>query len=112
VAKRAAGGPNKSEAIRAYKEANAEAGPKEIAAALAKDGLKVTPAFISTVLSNDRRKARKGRRKGGRKPGRQAGGGGGDALQALVQAKRLADQMGGVAKARLALDALARILGE
>jgi hypothetical protein len=112
VAKRAAGGPNKSEAIRKYKEANAKAGPKEIAAALAKDGLKVTPAFISTVLSNDRRKTRKGRGKGGRKPGRQAGGGSSDALQALVQAKRLADQMGGVAKARLALDALARILGE
>ena len=110
MAKRAAGGPNKSEAIRNYKEKNPDAGPKGISAGLAKEGVKVTPAFISTVLSNDRRKARKGRRKGGRKPGRQAAGG--DALQALVQAKRLADQMGGVAKARSALDALARILGE
>ncbi len=111
MAKRAAGDPNKSEAIRKYKQDNPDAGPKEISAALAKAGFKVTPGFISTVLSNDRRKARKGRRKGGRKPARQASAGG-DAVQALVQAKRLADQMGGVAQARSALDALARILGE
>jgi hypothetical protein len=109
VAKRAAGGPNKSEAIRKYKEANSDAGPKEIAAGLAKEGVKVTPAFISTVLSNDRRRARKGRRKGGRRPGPKPGR---DPLQTLVQAKRLADKMGGVSEARAALDALARILGE
>lgn len=111
MAKRAAGGPNKSEAIRKYKSAHADAGPKEISAALAKEGLKITPGFISTVLSNDRRKAGKSRRKGGRKPGRPAAAGGG-AVEALVQAKRLADEMGGVAKARAALDALALILGK
>lgn len=111
MAKRAAGGPNKSEAIRKYKEAHPDTGPKEISAGLAKEGFKVTPAFISTVLSNDRRKAGKGRRKGGRKPGRPAATGG-SAVEALVQAKRLADEMGGVAKARAALDALALILGK
>lgn len=110
--RRAAGdGPNKSEAIRSFKSQNPDAGPKEISAGLAKSGIKVTPGFISTVLSNDRRKAGKKRRKGGRKPGPRPAGGN-DALQALVQAKRLADQMGGVGKAKAALDALARILGE
>ena len=114
MAKRAAGGPNKSEAIRKYSQENPDAGPKDISAGLAKEGVKVTPAFISTVLSNDRRRARKGgRRKAGRRPGpRAAGAAGRDPLQALLQAKRLAEQMGGVAKARAALDALARILGE
>jgi hypothetical protein len=115
MAKKAAAGPNKSKAIRDYKSKNDGAGPKEIAEALGKDGVKVTPAFVSTVLSNDRRKAGKPgrrRRRGGRRAvGRPAGGMGGSSFDRLVQAKRLADQMGGVDKARAALDALARILG-
>jgi hypothetical protein len=106
MARRAAGGSSKSAAIRAYKTANPDAGPKEIAESLGKNGVKVSAAFVSTVLSNARRKARKGRRKGGRRGGRAAG----DPFAHLVQAKRLSDQMGGVEKARAALDALARIL--
>ena len=104
--RKSSAGPNKSASIRSYKEAHASAGPKEIAEGLGKDGIKVTPAFVSTVLSNDRRKGRKGRRKGGR-PARGAS----NAFANLVQAKKLADQMGGVEKARAALDALAKILG-
>jgi len=105
MARKAAAGPNKSAAIRAYKDSHASAGPKEITEALGKDGVKVTPAFVSTVLSNDRRKGRKGRRKGGRPRGSA------NAFADLVQAKKLADQMGGVEKARAALNALAKILG-
>jgi hypothetical protein len=97
---------NKSEAIRSYKKSHNGAGPTEIAEALSKDGTKVTPAFVSTVLSNDRRRGRKGRR-GSRRGGRTSG----DPLETLVQAKKLADRMGGIEKARAALDALARILG-
>ena len=107
MARRASGGPNKSQAIRAYKSDNASAGPKQIVEALAKQGVKVTPGFVSTVLSNDRRKGRKGRPKGGRRAATR----GHDPLAALMLAKKLADQMGGVEKARNALDALARILG-
>jgi hypothetical protein len=107
MARRSASGPNKSAAIRAYKESHASAGPKEIVEALSKDGIKVSAAFVSTVLSNDRRKGRKGRRKSGRR----RGGGASSAFANLVQAKKLADQMGGVEKARAALDALAKILG-
>jgi hypothetical protein len=108
MAKRSAGGPNKSELIRNYKRSHDAAGPTEIAAALSKEGSKVTPQFVSTVLSNDRRKGRKGRRQGAARRGHRAAA---DPLMALVQAKKLADQMGGVDKARAALDALARILG-
>jgi hypothetical protein len=108
VAKKSAGAPNKSELIRRYKAAHGDAGPTAIAEALSKDGTKVTPQFVSTVLSNDKRRARKGRRKGMRRGGRPRGG---DPLQTLVQAKKLADQMGGLHKARAALDALAKILG-
>jgi hypothetical protein len=98
-------GPSKSEAIRSYKSKNPDAGPKAIAAALADDGIKVTPAFVSTVLSNDKRKGGST----GRGRGRRAGGGNAS-LDNLIQAKKLAEQMGGIEQARAALDALARIL--
>src|SRR6185295_969447 len=109
MARKSSAGPNKSAAIRAYKDAHASAGPKEIAEGLSKDGIKVTPAFVSTVLSNDRRKGRKGRKKvaSGRRVGNRTSG----AFFNLIQAKKLADQMGGVEKAQAALDALAKILG-
>ena len=99
-------GPSKSEAIRSYKNANPDAGPKAIAAALGDDGIDVTPAFVSTVLSNDKRKTG---RIGGRGRGRRPSGG--DAsLDNLIQAKKLAEQMGGIEQARAALNALERIL--
>ena len=87
---RKSAGTNKSAAIRAYKESHASSGPKEITEALGKDGVKVTAAFVSTVLSNDRRKGRKGRKKAGRR-----GAAANNAFANLVQAKKLADQLGG-----------------
>jgi hypothetical protein len=102
-------GQNVSASIRAYREKNGDVGPKAIAEGLAKDGLKVTPAYVSTVLSNDRKKTgKRRRRKGAKAGGRPAGNA---SFESLVQAKRLADEMGGVEKARRALDALAKILG-
>lgn len=102
------GGPNKSVAIRTYKSAHSDAGPKAIAEALGKDGIKVTPQFVSTVLSNDRRKSGKTRRRG---RGGKAGAPRGDrSFARLMQAKKLAEQMGGVEQARRALDTLAKLL--
>lgn len=103
------GGPNKSNAIRNYKANHSDAGPKEIAEALGKDGVKVTPAFVSTVLSNDKRKGGNGRRRRrGRRPGRP---GGNKTMATLIQAKKLAEQMGGIERARRALNALSKLLG-
>lgn len=101
------GGPNKSVAIRTYKASHQDAGPKAVAEALAKEGIKVTPAFVSTVLSNDKRKGGKGKR--GRKSGPR-GGGANKTLNSLIQAKKLADQFGGVEPALKALKALAKLL--
>jgi hypothetical protein len=95
-------GQNRSAAIRAYKEKNSSARPKEISEALAKEGVKVSPGYVSTVLSNERRKSGKRRKKSRGRSGR--------AYADLVQAKRLADAMGGIEKARSALSALAKIL--
>jgi hypothetical protein len=96
-------GQNRSEAIRAYKEKNSTAKPKAIAEGLAKEGVKVSPGYVSTVLSNERRKSGKRRKKKG-------GGRTGKVYDDLVQAKRLSDAMGGIDKARSALNALAKIL--
>jgi hypothetical protein len=101
------GGPNKSVAIRTYKANHQDEGPKAIAEALGKEGIKVTPAFVSTVLSNAKRKGGKGRR--GRKPGPR-GGAADRTLHDLKQAKKLADKFGGVEHALKALNALATLL--
>jgi hypothetical protein len=99
--RRKAGGANKSAAIRDYKAANPAAGPNEIATALDKGGITVTAAFVSTVLSNDRRKFGNGAHRA------QTGEA---SVESLIQAKRLAEQLGGIGPAKAALDALARIL--
>jgi hypothetical protein len=114
VKKASHNGASKSEAIRNYKNSHQDAGPTAIAAALTKEGTKVTPAFVSTVLSNAKRKGRRkmGRRKmvrRGRRPAVVARRSS-DPVDRLIQAKKLAEQMGGVEQARAALDALARIL--
>jgi hypothetical protein len=109
MSRKAKSGSNKSAAIRVYKAANPSASPKEIAEALEKSGLSVSAQFVSTVLSNARKKGGTvGKR--GRKPGRPVAVPV-DNIQQLIMVKKLVDQMGGVAKAKAAVDVLARILG-
>jgi len=107
MAKRSKSNVNKSQAIRDYVSSNPGAKPKEIAVALAAQGVDVTPAFVSTLKSNAKRNAGKVGRRG--RPRAAAGDFG---IESLVQAKKLADKMGGVAQARQALNALAKILAE
>src|SRR5829696_8310970 len=98
------GGPTKSQLIRDYMDANPNDGPQAVAAALkTAHGLSVTPQFVSTVKSNAKRK--NGKR--GRKPGRPAaaaasanGGGAKLSIDVLMAAKRFAQQLGGVGKAK------------
>src|SRR5687768_2537061 len=98
MAKKAKGSTNKSLAIRNYKDANPTAGPKEIAEALSKTGMSISAQFVSTVLSNAKKKNGKVAKRG-RKPGHPAGStsarvaGNGD-IQNLIQAKKLIDQLG------------------
>lgn len=104
-----ASGPNKSLEIRNYKDANPTAAPKEIVEALAKSGVEVTAQFVSTILSNAKRKGGVvGAR--GRKPGRPAAAAPTGGIQQLIQAKKLIDQMGGIEAAKAAVNALAQIL--
>jgi hypothetical protein len=114
--RRSRGGPNKSQLIRDYAAANPKDGPQAIAEALkAQHGLTVTPQFISTVKSNAKRKGKKR----GRKPGRPAGaaasastaaGGGKLSMEVLLAARDFARKLGGVGKAKAAVDTLAKLL--
>ena len=65
------GGTNLSAEIRKYVENNPDAKPKAISEGLAAAGIKATPTYVSTILSNERRKSGKQKRRG-RKLGRPA----------------------------------------
>jgi len=92
---------NKSAAIRSYKAENPDSSPQGIATAHAKERVKVSAAFVSTILSNDRRKLGVRAQRG---PRAEA------SVENLLQAKKLADQMGGIGPAKAALEALAKLL--
>lgn len=101
-------GSNRSQLIRDYKTANSEVGPKAIAEAMATDhGIEVSPQYVSTVLSN-------AKKKGGKigRPGRRAGSSEASLDHAkLIKAKELVTLMGSAANARAAITLLDRLLG-
>tara|TARA_R110002049_G_scaffold72490_1_gene186946 strand:- start:39391 stop:39729 length:339 start_codon:yes stop_codon:yes gene_type:complete len=104
---------NKSKAIRDYYAANPKAKPLEVAAALKKSGIDVTPAFVSTIRSTSKKKkVGKPGRPTGSKSSRQKTGTGADdvSFDSLIKVKSIVEQMGGVAQARAALDALEILL--
>ena len=108
--KRSAAGANKSQAIRDYLSAQPEATPNEIVAGLKQQGITVSPGLASNVKYTSGRASRKVRGRRGRRVGRPAGRtrGSNGALSAsdLIEAKKLADQLGGIEQARRALEAL------
>jgi len=105
-------GPTTSQLIRDHMAAHPKDGPQAVSAAMkANHGRDVTPQFVSTVKSNDKKRRRRGRKARG--PGRPAAAGNGArlSLDALMAAKRFVEQMGGVDKAKSAVDSLAKLLG-
>jgi hypothetical protein len=85
---------NKAALIREIQAAKPEATAKEIVDALAAKNVKVTAAYIYAL------KGKNGRPKSGTF----------DGVEALVQAKKMADALGGVDKARELLAALAQLV--
>ena len=106
MAKRGRGGVNVSQLVRDYKSQHKRSKPKDIAAALNAQGTKISAQYVSTILSNARRK--KGRK--GRRAAVAASNGGGLDVAQLVKAKKVVDQLGGIDEAKKMIDALARIL--
>lgn len=118
---------NKSEEIRQYKLANPDAAPKDIVAALGERGIQVTSQAVSTALYNMKKSSeggavetatatatrKRGRPAGAKSPGKSAGSASsnGSSLPAtaLVEAKKLVDNVGGIDKAKAALEILSKL---
>src|SRR5262245_39614611 len=93
---------NKSAAIRDYIGAHSGEGPTAIAAALNQaHGWKISPAYVSTIKNKMHDKP------AGR--GRRAKSTGAVNEGALLTAKKLAEQIGGIDQAKAALDLLSRL---
>lgn len=94
---------SKSKAIREYKTQNPDVGPKEIAKSLNEIGYNVTAQFVSTVLSNDRRKA-------GVASVRVQRNSGGFTAEDLMAVKGLVQQVGSIEAAKQAIDMYSQLL--
>ena len=107
---------NKSQAIRDFMAANPDAAPKDIEAALAKEGIKVTAALVSTVKSNAKAKGKPKKAATKKKivakkkvAATKPAASDEISLSALLGAKNLAQQLGGVDAAKKAINALAQL---
>ena len=87
---------SKAAKIRAVLAERPDAKAKEVVEALKAQRVKVTVAHVYNVKATN----------GNGKPAAKKVGG----YESLIQAKKLADAMGGVEKARAALDVLARLV--
>ncbi|MGE3775946.1 MAG: hypothetical protein AB7F89_02080 [Pirellulaceae bacterium] len=95
---------NKSQSIRDYIQQNSDAGPTAVAKALNEaHGWNISAAYVSTIKNKMQEKSSPKRR------GRVPSAAGGLSENTLLQAKKLADEMGGIEKAKAALDLISRL---
>ena len=94
---------NRSQAIRDILAKDLAAKPKAIQAELAKKGIKVSASLINAVKYGKSKPGKRGRKAGSRSSGGET------SFDALLGAKALADKLGGVRRARQALDMLGRL---
>jgi hypothetical protein len=99
---------NRSQAIRNLLSDDPKATPSVIIEALAKKGITVSPALVSAVKYNKAKPANGRRKRRSRRIGASANGQRFD-FDKLVAAKALSDRMGGIEKAKEALDMLAKL---
>jgi len=120
------GGVSKSGAIRDYYAANPNAKPMEVSSKLAEQGIEVTPAFVSTVRSTDKRKGKPGRKASKKRSVKRSArvasktaapprasktaATGEVSLDSLLKVKRIVEEMGGVDDAKTALTALEKLM--
>jgi hypothetical protein len=96
------GGVSKADAIRAkFEELGLDSRPRDVIAALKADGLTVTSAQVSMLRAQLSTNG---------KPAKQVISASSVPFEHLVAAKRLADQLGGVHKARAALEGFAKLI--
>lgn len=97
----------KSQAIREQLSANPDAMPKDVIATLKKKGMSVSSQMVSTLKSKMSGGTKKRRRRKKRVAARQNGQM--ISMNDLVEAKKLADRLGGLEKAQEAVAALAKL---
>jgi hypothetical protein len=99
---------NKSAAIREYFAENPKAKPKAVVVALAEKGVSVNAAFVSMIKTKMKKT---GGLRGVRKVRAVLSRNGHSAITVadLLLAKEMANRLGGAARAREALDALAKL---
>jgi hypothetical protein len=91
---------SKATKIREYLAAHPDAKAADVVKALKADRVRVTTAHVYNIKATNGKPKRKAKGQAAKR----------DPFAALILARRLADQVGGVDKAREALDALARLL--
>jgi hypothetical protein len=95
---------SKAQAIRdEFSSQGAKARPKDVIAALKAKGISVSSAQVSNI------KAGLGKRKPGRKAHLDHGTNGTISLTSLLEAKKLADRLGGIDVARQSIEALVKL---
>lgn len=94
---------NKSAAIKEALAKHRDKGPKEIAALLTKDGIKVTPLYVSNIKSLAQKKIRGGN-------GKTRPRNGAVSEKNLIAAFEFAQAVGGVSSAQSILNRLATLL--
>ena len=107
MAKKKKAGVNKSQAIRDHLAKHPDDGLKAIVAALGKKKIKVTDSLVSHVkyASAGKKKRRRKKKTATTQPTVSDK----ISISTLVQAKKMADQLGGIEKAKTALAALAKL---
>ena len=125
MAKKKSASVNKSQTIRDYSNANPDQKPKQIAEALSKKGINVSPQFVSTILSTSKKKTttrKAGRPKGSKsrasaktatrrgRPAKKKVESTEVSLESLLKVKDVVNEMGGVENVRTALKALEVLL--
>ena len=96
--------PSKSGAIKAYLTKRPSAGPTEVSTALKKQGIAVTPAYVSTIKALSKRAGSNGKRR------RAPASGDAVSLAQLVEAGRFAKQVGGIDAAIGLLQSLGKLM--
>ena len=98
---------SKTQAVIGYFKEHRKARPAEVSAALAEQGIEVSPAYVSNIKSTSK-KRRSGKRKA-RAAAAATSRPGGLVLDDLKQAKQFAEKLGGVSEAKQALDAWSKL---
>lgn len=101
---------SKSGAIRAYMADHPAEGPTEVSQALNKQGIKVSPAYVSTIKT-----ASKASKNGHATNGGAANNGSAkpmpaEYLEQLIVTRRYVEQVGGVESAAVLVDSLRKLL--